>query len=637
MLNTGESLIQALEHPARAGFKIAYEIFASSDRKKLAHLPNEIRRYEQMPARSFFLRDTPDKTDSDAEREKSDILEGLRLSAPKPARMLRRLEEHKARYDALKTYFENKIRELGLQDPLIFFDDNALRIDIGYGPKEFDALFHDFTQWGGIFQTQLLPYINIIGKSPDAYLQDELCQDYQESLKKESDGLITRFDAISAHVRAIRDIPDQSLSDEPSMIRHLTRGQGFVIGEVHEHSSPKQFLIDNMALFKSQGVSTIYMEHLLHERHQALLDSYFGSGHDAPMPRELEIYLNHLDSERSLKPPSTFTEIVKTAKKHDIKIVAIDSEATYEIGKIRGMNNFYNSQAPINRYKAMNMSLLEYVQADAHDDNHKFIAFVGNAHVTTFHGVQGVSDLLNCPNIFIRDVMEAEPEKVEKHAQYHVGNTTIHFDILYHRSPAPHESLVNPISAINPLTHSDRDCSSEQQILAALRDKPIDPSTSLDHNSSHEINGSGNDLHGDQKIPVELKEIQYAKKKIEKLQLRCNLPGTSEETKAAINAICEALGECIAPNVANRAELFKANKAVLDHNLPILEKTSDITTRNNTIATIMAVATGIGMLAFLYNYYHKGDAFLFFSGDKQDAQEAKNAVAATITSKPSSQ
>lgn len=447
-------IMDALTNPAKAPFKVTFEIFVNPDRKELANLEKIIGNLEKSLPFSF-VRPSKWATTSleEAETAKRRAIQYERDNAPPPQEVLEASDVDREKYGKLKKLFEEVIKKLDLKDPLIFYDDKALRIDIGYGPKEFIAIFSHF---GDLY----VALYEVLGVSAfEAPINSCKQQDYFDYLEAEKQRLITNATAAFS-----KPLPEKKLFplsvtgnfDEATFVKDCIQfNKGLVIGERHRDKSPKQFLIDNMALLKSQGVTTLYMEHLLHECHQEMLDAYLKSPIDAPMPKRLELYLRHLDFEQELDGSATYINIVKSAKENGIRVVAIDSEATYQIGITRNLSDLNDTQLSIDRLKAMNISMLE--RFSQYNDGGKYIAFIGSGHVSTCNGVPGVSDLLGCPNIVIHDLKKAQTqEKIEVNAQYtDIKNITANFDFLYERNPKTKmKKIVEDTS--NPNTDSTR-------------------------------------------------------------------------------------------------------------------------------------------------------------------------------------
>ncbi|MDX2165007.1 MAG: membrane-targeted effector domain-containing toxin, partial [Gammaproteobacteria bacterium] len=336
-------------------------------------------------------------------------------------------DNEKKQYNLLKHYFEDKKNLLDLRNPLIFYDDNAMRVDIGYGPKEFPILFPELLRQGKL--------------NDESYAKTQKAivfrGDYSSELHHKRERLLEM--AEQAKKNPLPQKPnialDNQLTTEDAFIENLfTAHRGFVIGEIHEHSSPKRFLIEHMKKLAELGVTRIYMEHLL-DRHQSLLD-------EKTLPQELALYLTDLDKGHDVKDyhegndewAGTFLNVVKAAKKHGIQIIAIDSEATYAIGGAKSYSDLLDEDSDtVMRYQLMNTAMLERFQQ--YDDKGKYLVFVGSGHASTSRNVTGVSELLGCPSVIIHDKDEENAAAILKSdVDYEKGTKdATHYDFLYYR------------------------------------------------------------------------------------------------------------------------------------------------------------------------------------------------------------
>jgi hypothetical protein len=328
-------------------------------------------------------------------------------------------EINEENYRNLKDYFEKKIKSLRLKNPLIFYDDEAMRIDVGYGPREFPILFREIRA----------------KNKKDVVFRD----DYEDMLEMERQRLlgVAAAEFKKAFMPKAKITLDAQINNEKSFIEYMLKiSRGFVVGEIHDHSSPKRFLIDHMKELADLGVTLIYMEHLFYERHQALLD-------EKEFPMELELYLKSLDEGHEVKDKDlknnknagTFVNVVKAAKENGIRIIVIDSEATYAVGRADKISDLRGDDgSTAERYRVMNISMLERFKQ--YDDGGKYIAFVGSGHASTSHDVPGVSELLGCPNLIVHDVDDDHPVATfESDVDYEKGTKNrTHYDFLYHRS-----------------------------------------------------------------------------------------------------------------------------------------------------------------------------------------------------------
>lgn len=428
-------LIYNLQNPGKAPFVVRFEIFASEILQAIANWPKNHAKYQQQPAQ-YFVHSI--ESPASAEQHKArfiDILEQQINS--KVQRTVSRIELYANRYASFKNYFEQRIIKIQLSNPLVFYDDKAMRIDLGYGPKEFIPLFSDFLDYRGLFDALILGGVSVFNDSPRHHFVNICMHDeYKESLNNETSQIMANADSLLS-------IP--SISKKPTVINAfdafkdsmlikacLKENQGFILAEKHADKSPKQFLVDNMALLKSLGVTTIYMEHLLHDRHQSMLDDYMNSSaNNTSLPKELELYLKQLDKERNLSGMASYTGVVRTAKKFQIRIIAIDSEAIYRLGVKNKLIDLDDEENTKSRIKAMNTRMLELHRH--YYDGNKFTSLIGNAHSSTCLGVPGVSDVLAVPNLVIADIEDERQECIQQNTTVNYNSIALTFEILYQR------------------------------------------------------------------------------------------------------------------------------------------------------------------------------------------------------------
>ncbi len=177
---------------------------------------------------------------------------------------------------------------------------------------------------------------------------------------------------------------------------------GLFIGERHELYQAKEFLINNMMALKDAGVKTLFMEHLCYDIIQQDLDDY-KSSKSTEMPVILEAYLDSMDvgcgggigfqlRERDFG----YKAVVKAAIQAGIRVVGIDTDASYRAGYHSG----WGSQGVV-RIECMNYQANKIISQEFCDQ--KFVALVGNTHVSTTHKTPGLSEIMGYPNIVILD------------------------------------------------------------------------------------------------------------------------------------------------------------------------------------------------------------------------------------------
>jgi len=67
-----------------------------------------------------------------------------------------------------------------------------------------------------------------------------------------------------------------------------------IVGETHDEQCSRQFMLDHLAELKKQGVTTLFLEHLITETMQPYLDDYEKSL-SADLPPALDAYLATLE------------------------------------------------------------------------------------------------------------------------------------------------------------------------------------------------------------------------------------------------------------------------------------------------------------------------------------------------------
>lgn len=229
----------------------------------------------------------------------------------------------------------------------------------------------------------------------------------------------TRFDAIkgmfdkyqafdySDHDRDFNDLVVDSLDQQMSTqtgaknVEYLLTSvnfNGFAIGEEHSSGASKQFLYDNLATMKQNGVNVVMIEHFKQAEVGAMLDAYMRLPKDTPMPADLRAILTTID--RGHKGSESLLELVR--KIHDdptcsgIRIVCGDTE------------NNNPPDNPVNKYEvrmgAMNM-VAENNLRTALRPGDKFVILAGaahnNTHVGLRNGMPGFSQVFGIPALTV--------------------------------------------------------------------------------------------------------------------------------------------------------------------------------------------------------------------------------------------
>ena len=417
------------DKPLKAPFRVAYEIYSNPRMRYLANLGRRLAYEESRSPMDFVSSDDRATTsEHDALMLKELAISYLKDNAPTAKEFATTKDSDRQNYMRLKNYFEIKIKELQLVSPLVFFDDEAMRIDVGYGPKQFGFFFSDLN--GFITKNKIKNPTHTGMKLMGNHIIN-LHEDYVKYLQNEKERLLAMANSElkrSFPQKPVVEVKHESLHETLLLNDLFQKSQGLIMGEKHTQKSAKAFLVQNMPYLSKLGVTQLYMEHLLCERHQELLD------HEV-IPEELKVYLKKLDKEHELKGEGTFTNIVLTAKKLGIRVIAVDSEATYRVGADNTTEDLINEKKnTIERYQVMNMFMLERFRQ--YNQGEKYVFFGGSGHVATCYDVPGISELLGCPNLVIHSLEEEQSKgRLEKDAVVEVDEEgTIMFDYLYHRN-----------------------------------------------------------------------------------------------------------------------------------------------------------------------------------------------------------
>lgn len=241
---------------------------------------------------------------------------------------------------------------------------------------------------------------------------------------------------------------------------HALLDASFIVGEMHHHTSPKRFLIENMQTLKEAGFTTLYLEHLYYDD-QKLLDEYFETG---VMHEKLKQHLDNLDNDHYTpdeimmsescdedeeesgmdvsESPSyrawraaNFTALVCAARAAGIRVVAIDIKAVYESQQL--VLNFASfgsdsSLELVKRIQSMNYTAQAIIKREEEkkiDKASKWVALMGNAHANTQCHIPGVADIFGTPAVYVFDAKESELPAVSYGTSYQVDVHTLACDV----------------------------------------------------------------------------------------------------------------------------------------------------------------------------------------------------------------
>ena len=195
---------------------------------------------------------------------------------------------------------------------------------------------------------------------------------------------------------------DSTINQNTLISSLLQKYEGICFGEVHHDTAPKMFLIENMKEFRNQGVTTLFMEHLFYDSTQSWLDDYFNAPKDAPMNKYLAAFLESMSARFFLHDKRyNFKTVIESAKAAGIRVVALDTTVSYNMGTDPHSFGVVNSES---RYKSMNFVANTIIQREKKEG--KFIALMGSGHAGCTQGVPGVSNLLAIPSVVVEGIDE---------------------------------------------------------------------------------------------------------------------------------------------------------------------------------------------------------------------------------------
>ncbi len=190
------------------------------------------------------------------------------------------------------------------------------------------------------------------------------------------------------HIQNLRPVAfnlphPERMSEQEILDQLLNQYQGFCIGEYHSDYAPKDFLIDHMSYLKEKGVKVLFMEQF-YDHLQQDLDDYFNG-----LPLSPRLMQNVTNASFSYG----YLEIVKAARDHQIRVIAIDTESA-------------NINDLPKRWKAMNYFayLIMKPILQEFDEQDKYIAFMGAGHLSRRQGtILGIAELFQCPRLAVID------------------------------------------------------------------------------------------------------------------------------------------------------------------------------------------------------------------------------------------
>ena len=153
----------------------------------------------------------------------------------------------------------------------------------------------------------------------------------------------------------------------------LAKNQGVFIGEKHKEPMARDFLRDNMASLKSQGVKAIFLE-CVEKKNQAFINAFY----EARTPADEQKALARLESVLQSTwgyPPKDYLALIQSAKQHGVHAFGIDERNGPFAGRVpedNGRNTMWRNQ-----FWARTTN---EVMSKEFSNRDKFVLLGGNAH-----------------------------------------------------------------------------------------------------------------------------------------------------------------------------------------------------------------------------------------------------------------
>ena len=186
----------------------------------------------------------------------------------------------------------------------------------------------------------------------------------------------------------------------------LDKYQGFVVGEAHNSTASKKFIIDNFAYLADNNVKTLFLEHLQSDLHQTHLDDFFKTGR---LHTDVSTFLNSQDRGHRVDRLSnyTFTQLVLESRRHGIQVKALDCVASYHTSGISV------SEARSARHELFSYGASEVIRKHTTPNpSQKWIALVGNTHTNTYLGVPGLAEMVGSVGVRVDDVAPGAGQRI---------------------------------------------------------------------------------------------------------------------------------------------------------------------------------------------------------------------------------
>ncbi|MEM1283538.1 MAG: hypothetical protein AAGG81_08300, partial [Chlamydiota bacterium] len=164
--------------------------------------------------------------------------------------------------------------------------------------------------------------------------------------------------------------------------------EGVIYGQNCDRSLTRQMIIEEMPKLKKMGVETIYIEFFETEL-QGILDEYLTNDH-LEVPKIIENVLKEIWGFSHYNSYSHL-QLIKTAKKHKIRVVGLETARSM----MAGHGHFRNFSKDRNLW--FKTVALDIITTNQQKKESKYIVLCGNTHLTSLNDNAGLSELLQQP------------------------------------------------------------------------------------------------------------------------------------------------------------------------------------------------------------------------------------------------
>lgn len=344
-------------------------------------------------------------------------------------------------FDSIKKYIQNSP---AYNDPFsrIIIENDT--IYLGHNLREIQA---SFPKLPGLImvankpfnETNIHPFCGYGYKSADARMvTNHPLEEQQEKLKHEASEFFSRTPKTATITKKYHVKP--SIDPSETLFDLIDNNKIIAVGEAHSDKASKKLLIDNMPQLKARGVEVIYLEHVFCDTQKEMIEAYFKSDSLA-MPIMLANYLKSLDLGYGLLgnngfSPYSFTGLVAQAKRCGIKIIPIDTNASYLTHTDSALEIYMGGKDPDGRCLMMNYGAAKKYHEEKPSYN-KALFFVGSAHINAINsGVPGIAEITNGSTLVVQDKRRNEKEVP---AQEHPAKPEV---VVYMSTELSNEAIV---------------------------------------------------------------------------------------------------------------------------------------------------------------------------------------------------